>query len=100
MKLEELIQQRDAYGGRILKLAIQIGIIFIAPILLITLISYLTHIKFMYLFPLAFIISWTAVIFLYRKISKEVRALDQQIKELRAEQEVNDEGHSSQHTLL
>jgi len=90
MELEQLIQQRDAYGGKIVKLLIHIGLIFIVPILVIALVSYLTGITFMYLFPVAFIISWTGVILLYRKVSKEVRALDVRIKELR-EQETKPE---------
>lgn len=88
MKLKELEKKRDAYAGKIIKLAITVAVIFIAPILVITGISYFFNIEFMYLFPLAFIISWTLVILLYRKMSKEVKALDHQIKELKAEEKV------------
>ncbi len=90
MKLEELEKKRDAYAGKIVNLAIKVAVIFIVPILIISGISYLSDIKFMYLFPLAFITSWTGVILLYRKISKEVRALDARIKQLRAQETNSD----------
>lgn len=90
MKLEELIQQRNAYGGKILKLAIQVAGIFLVPILIIYGITLITDIKFIYLFPAAFIISWVSIFFLYRKVSREVKDLDRRIRELRAEETTSD----------
>jgi predicted tellurium resistance membrane protein TerC len=100
MKLEELIKQRDAYGGKILKLGITIAVIFIVPVLVVLGLSFLTGIEFMYLFPIAFIISWTSVIILYRKISKEVKLLDHQIKKLRAQETNDTSNHVSDNTSL
>lgn len=99
MELEKLIQQRDAYAGRIIKLAIIIAILFLVPAAIAMLVHYYMDISYMYLFPLAFIISWTGVILLYRKISKEVRALDARIKELRA-QEANSSSESTKTELV
>lgn len=90
MKLEELIQQRNEYGAKILKLAIQVAGIFLIPILLIYGITLISDIKFIYLFPVAFIISWLSIFFLYRKISREVKDLDRRIRELRAIEATSD----------
>lgn len=100
MKLEELLQQRDAYGEKIVKLMIQIALIFLAPILVMAGISYLFDIQFMYLFPVAFIISWTFVIRLYRRYAKEVRALDAQIKALRDQEKPDEDNTLSDTTSL
>lgn len=86
MELEKLIKQRDAYGGQIINLAIKIAILFLVPAVLAILANQYVGISYIYVFPLAFIISWTGVILLYKKISKEVRALDVRIKELRAQE--------------
>ena len=83
MKLEELEKKRDSYGGKIVKLALLIAVIFLVPVLVIAGISYYGDIKFMYLFPIAFVVSWVLVILLYRKVSKEVKGLDRQIKDLK-----------------
>jgi hypothetical protein len=72
-------------------LGIQIAVIFLVPALLALLAYKVFGISFMYVFPLAFIISWTGVILLYKKISKEVRALDARIKELRVQETKPDE---------
>lgn len=85
MELETLLKEREAYGGKILKLGIQIAVIFIVPVGLAVLANHLWNISFIYLFPLAFIISWTCVIVLYRRISREVRELDTKIKALKME---------------
>lgn len=83
MKLGELIRQRDAYGGKILKLVIQVAGIFLLPILIIYGITLVTDIKFIYLFPVAFIVSWLSIFFLYRKIFRKLKELDNRIRELR-----------------
>ncbi len=94
MELEKLIKKRDAYAGKILHLGIQIAAIFLVPIVLAIVIHWYLDISYFYLFPLAFIISWTGVIILYRKISKEVRELDNKIKELREQESKSEESNS------
>lgn len=86
MKLKELEQQRDAYAGRIAKLAIQIALIFGVPAALAIGLSRWFEVKIMYLLPVAFIISWIMVITLYRKVDRKVRELEQQISELKKEE--------------
>jgi predicted tellurium resistance membrane protein TerC len=86
MELEDLIKKRDAYAGKILKLGITIAIIFLVPALIAILLKHYFAISYVYSLTFAFIISWTGVIFLYRKINKEVKALEMQIKELREKQ--------------
>jgi len=100
MKLDELIQERDAYGGKILKLGISIAVIFILPVLIIAGISYLSGIRFIYLFPIAFIVSWTLVVILYKRVSKKVKTLDKQIQDLRAQKHHDDVVTASENTLL
>ena len=84
MELEKLIKQRESYGGQIIHLAIKIAILFLVPAILAIIISRYADIAYINVFPFAFIISWTGVILLYRKVSKEVRTLNERIKELRA----------------
>lgn len=83
MELEKLLKQRDAYAGKILPLMIKIAVIFLIPAAISFAVVKIWDIHFMYLFPAAFILSWSGVIYLYRKMSDEVRALDARIKELR-----------------
>lgn len=89
MELETLLKKREAYAGKIVKLGIQIAVIFLLPAVAAVLLSKYFGISFLYFFPGAFIISWTLVIYLYKKISKEVKALDAEIKELREKQGQN-----------
>jgi len=98
MQLETLIKKREAYAGQILRLGIQIAGIFLIPVILVIIISRLFDISLMYLFPFAFITSWASVIVLYRKVSREVRYLDAQIKEARAmeKEQNNDAAHALQ----
>jgi len=86
MNLQELEKERDAYAGKILFMAIKIAAFFLLPALLALLIRYIFDIRFAYLFPFAFVISWTAVIMLFKKTSREVKALDAKIKELKKEE--------------
>lgn len=83
MELEKLVKQRDAYAGKILPLMIKIAVLFLVPAAIAVAITKIWNINFIYLFPAAFILSWSGVIYLYRKMSGEVRALDARIKELR-----------------
>lgn len=83
MELEKLITQRDGYAGKMLPLMIKIAVIFLVPAVIGVVISKVWDINFLYLFPAAFILSWSGVIYVYRKMSREVRALDARIKELR-----------------
>ncbi|MCI5050938.1 MAG: hypothetical protein MRY57_01365 [Candidatus Pacebacteria bacterium] len=83
MELEKLIAQRDAYAGKMVPLMIKIAVIFLVPAIIGVAITKIWGINFLYLFPAAFILSWSGVIYLYRKYAKEVRALDARIKELR-----------------
>jgi archaellum biogenesis protein FlaJ (TadC family) len=102
MKLEELEKKRDAYAGKIIKLAIVIAAIFIVPILAITGISHFAGIKFMHLFPVAFITSWTFVVLLYRKVSREVNDLNRQIKDIKDKETVINDADitATEHTSL
>jgi len=83
MELEKLLKKRDEYAGKILPLGIKIAVVFMVPAAIGVTISKIWNINFLYLFPVAFILSWSGVIYLYRKISGEVRAVDARIKELR-----------------
>jgi hypothetical protein len=85
MELEKLLKQRDAYAGKILSLMIKIAVIFLIPAAIGVAITQIWNINFIYLFPVAFILSWSGVIYLYRKISGEVRIIDVRIKELRSQ---------------
>lgn len=86
MKLEKLIKKREAEAGKFVKLMIQIAAIFLIPVVFAVFLSKYFEISFLYFFPLAFIVSWIIVFFLYRKISKKMKNLDKQINELRKKQ--------------
>ena len=86
MELEKLIQKRDAYAGKILKLGILIAVIFLLPAVIAIVLSRSFDLSYVYTLGGAVIVSWTSVILLYRKIHHEVKALENQIKELRAKQ--------------
>lgn len=85
MELEKLLKKRDEFAGRILPLGVKIAVIFLVPAAVGVAITKIWNINFLYLFPAAFILSWSGVIYLYRKVSGEVRALDARIKELRSQ---------------
>jgi len=97
MELEKLLKQRNAYAGKILPLGIKIAVIFLIPAAIMVAISKIWNVNFIYLFPAAFIISWSGVRNVYQKVAREVRALDARIKELR-EQETNSVDSSSEDT--
>lgn len=86
MELETLLKKRDAYAGRIVKLGIQIAVIFLLPAAAAVFLSRHFNLSFLYFFPGALIISWGLVIYLYKKVSKEMKELDARIKELREKQ--------------
>jgi len=69
MELEKLIKQRDSYAGKILGLAIRIAVLFLVPAVLAILANTFLGAPLRYVFPLAFIISWTGVVLLYKKIT-------------------------------
>jgi len=87
MELEKLLKQREAYAGKIIKLMIQIAVIFLLPAIVGVALSMYFNLSFIYFFPGAFIVSWTVVIFLYNKVRKEMKALDARIAELRSLEE-------------
>lgn len=76
-------QQRDAYASKILPLGIKIAVIFLIPAAIAVLLNKFLNVPIRYTLPVAFLLSWYGVIMIYRKTSREVRALDQKIKELR-----------------
>ena len=86
MELEKLLQQRDAYGRKILKLGIKIAFIFLLPIIIGVIIHRTLDIPLLYILLVAFIVSWSGIIVLYRKISKQVRTLDAKIRELKTKE--------------
>ena len=86
MELQDLEKKRDAYAGKITRLALHIAIIFAVPIAIAIGLHTWLNISYLILFPVAFIASWTAVTFLYRKIDKEVRELEARISELKKEE--------------
>ena len=83
MELETLLRQRESYAGKILKIGVQIAIIFLIPALIGVVLSKTLNISFLYFLPGAFIISWVFVFYLYRKIKIEMKKLDNHINELR-----------------
>lgn len=87
MELEKLLKQRDSYAGKILKLGIQIAVIFLLPAIIAIVLSKTLHLSFLYFFPGAFIISWAFVVYLYIKIKKEMEELDRCINELREKEQ-------------
>ena len=86
MELEKLIKKRDAYAGKILKLGIIIAVIFILPAIIALLLTKYFNISYAYTLGGAFIVSWTGVVFLYRKIYREVKILETQIRDLNNKQ--------------
>ncbi len=79
MELETLEKKRDAYAGKMVHLMIYIGLIFLIPALIAILIAWLIGVSSFTLFPVAFVLSWTLVVLLYRKYNREVKELDRQI---------------------
>lgn len=88
MELEKLIKKRDAYAGKIVRMAIYIALIFIIPVGIALGVYFLFDIPLVYTFPVAFISSWIWVILVYKKVSKEARLLDAQIKELKDKESI------------
>ena len=85
VKLHGLIREREQKVNRVFFLAFEIILIFGVPALVAMLIiwrSTSNKIAWVVL-PSAFILSWTFMIFRYMKISREMKDLDAQIKELK-----------------
>lgn len=83
-RLESLTQERDAYVARVFMLIIKIIAIFLIPALIaVLLIWHFGKEITWYVLPVSFIFSWSIVIMLYRKISKKMKQLDQELKEAR-----------------
>ena len=95
MDLEKLLKQREAYSGKILKLGIQIAGIFLVPVVIISVIHKIFEIPFMYLFPVAFILSWVGVAILYRRYDREIRDIEHKIRELRLLEEQNNDAQDA-----
>jgi hypothetical protein len=85
MELENLLKQRDAYAGKIIPLGVKIAVIFLVPAVFVVVSNRVWNINYFYTLPVAFILSWSGVIWLYRKMSAEVRALEVRIKKLRTQ---------------
>jgi len=85
MELENLLKQRNAYAGKIIPLGVKIAVIFLIPAALVVVSNRVWNINYFITLPIAFILSWSGVIWLYRKMSAEVRALDARIKKLRSQ---------------
>ena len=88
MDLHNLEQQRDAYSGRIGKLAIQIALIFALPAGVALALFKWMQIPVLYTLPVAFIASWVMVISLYRRVDRKVRDLENKIINLKKQEEV------------
>jgi Flp pilus assembly protein TadB len=84
-ELKKLEQERDALAGKIVRLALVIAAIFGVPVLVILGIRELTGVRFIHLFPFAFVASWIMVIRLYTKTDKKMRSLEARIQELKQE---------------
>ncbi len=82
-ELSDLQKKRDAYAGKITHLAIQIAVLFAIPLLVALGIHYAADVSFPSLMPFAFILSWIGVVYVYRKIDKEVRTLELRIYEIK-----------------
>ena len=91
MEIEKLLKERDAYAGKILKLGITIAVIFLFPAIIAVLLGRYYNFSYVYTLGGAFIISWTGVVFLYRKISREVKHLEERIHELRKKEDNNNQ---------
>lgn len=79
MELAELEKKRDGYAGKIVKLGFTIAVIFLVPALIAVLLSRVLNLSFLYFFPVAFVVSWSFVVGIYRRYAREVRELDRQI---------------------
>lgn len=82
-ELEQLEKKRDLLAFRVVKLMIHIALIFAIPAAIAIAIHYFFDIRFRFLFPVAFILSWILVIRLYRKTDRQMRELDQRIMKLK-----------------
>ena len=87
MNLQELEKERDAYAGRIGKLAIHIALIFAIPVVLAIGIGRLLDVSLVYTIPFAVVISWVLVIRMYRKVDAKVRGLEEKIRDIKKEEQ-------------
>lgn len=86
MELHELEKERDAYSGKIAQLAIHIAVIFALPALIAIGLSHWFSFSLMFSLAPAFVISWTLIVMLYRRVDKKVRQLEENISRLRSEE--------------
>lgn len=103
MELQDLQKKRESYAGKILPLMVKIAVLFLIPAVIVLVLYKVWDINYFYTFPVAFILSWSGVIWLYRKMSAEVRALDARIKELRnqdAHQKTSDDSEGKDANLV
>lgn len=91
MELDKLLKERDAYAGKIFKLGIIIAVIFLFPAIIAIVLSKFFGISQILLFGIAFVVSWSSVFFLYKKINKQVTELDQRIAQLRKQEDDNNQ---------
>lgn len=96
MELETLLKQRDAYAGKILKLGILIAVIFLLPAVIAIFVTKYFNVSYVYTLGIAFIVSWTGVVFLYRNIAQRVKKLETRINEL----QVQKKDTNNQHTTI
>jgi hypothetical protein len=87
-KIKALEEKREAHITKIFWLCIEIALVFLIPALIGVYLSNLLfpNLRFITL-AATFIISWTIVIFRYQSISKKMRSIDMEIKELKSQNE-------------
>ena len=82
-ELVELEKKRDAYATKITRMAVQIAVIFVIPLILGIGVHFWFNISYPATMPFAFVLSWLGVSYLYRKIDREVRTLEKRIHEIK-----------------
>lgn len=94
VELETLLKQRDAYAGKILKLAILIAIIFLVPAVSAMLVTRFFGISYVYTLGTAVAVSWVFVIIVYTRTSRRIQLLEKRIKDLRDSKEHKNNQHT------
>ena len=85
-KLTQLEKQREDHVTRIFWAGLEIAGLFAVPLVIAILIGLRLGAEAKWIaLPIAFVFSWVLVVFRFKKISKKMKALDQEINDLRKE---------------